>query len=401
MLDKGQKILGRYVLGELSGNTESAHVYDATNEEVSRDVVVKVLRSGYSEQQARRFEREAKMMSQIMHPNVVGLQAFGMVNNNHPAIVMERYEGQSLKERLADRGAMSWPQAVHLMLGVLSGLEAVHAAGVVHRNISPDSIVVVDDERRISKLINLELAIPSVGYHSRLTWSAEFEDYAAYCAPEMLLDEPSSACSDVYSAAACLYEALSGRRAVEISGLGDLKKTLDQPVPPPQAPSGRPALPELLVAALLNALEKSPSRRTQTARGFADDLRAAHRSAMREQRLVAPKRAINHTAMCCAVVVKSMDPELGLESIHFWIEAQLGARGWVRTTDGCVLIFVPCDDEVRAERIAAALMGALLEQYPEKVRCIWTATAGLPMAASMQISTLPSEVADIIELLEF
>lgn len=402
MLEAGTKVLGRYVVGETLWKSDATVTHHAKAEGMSKRVLLKVLRAGCTERQARRFERQARMMSQIIHPNVVPLDAFGLIEGKYPALVMQHFEGQTLAEHLASHGAMGWLPATKLMLSVLSGLEAVHATSVLHRNISPASILMLKGHTADSpkvKLLNLDLAIPMGGNQSQLSFSADFDEMVAYCSPEVLFDQDASPLSDIYSVAACLYHAVTGQKPLEVERLSQIRDALNRPLPQPQAPSGMPALPELFIATLMNAMERDPKRRTSSARGFAEDLRAAHRAAVRTQPH-APPKAPRPTSHCAVLVSQPKVARLSTDDIERFLTAELGERGWVRTVAGCVVTVVPSTSEERAERLALTMMTALGERFGDRVKSVWTPTRGFIMPDSIVAGELPAEIEDMIELVQ-
>ena len=120
---------------------------------------------------------------------------------------------------------------------------------------------------------------------------------------------------------------------------------------------------------------------------------------MKVQRNLSAKRRPRLTAHCTVVVTRATDDANTPEEIRAWMESTLGANGWVRVYDECVVTVVPSEDETRAERIAAALIQTLTDKYADGVRSVWTPTPGFLMPEAIEAGSLPPVVSEITELL--
>jgi serine/threonine-protein kinase len=200
-------VAGRYVTGELLGRGGMGEVYDAVDLRLDRPVALKRLRGDLADDLAmrRRVETEARLAARLAHPNVVTVFDSGL-EDGHPFIVMERLEGRTLRDELAD-GPMD-PDAVRSMARqVLDALEAAHAIGLIHRDVKPGNILVAG--AGTWKVADFGIATSTEGEHT-ITRTGELLGSPSYLAPERLEGHAATTRSDLYSLGVVLYEALSG-----------------------------------------------------------------------------------------------------------------------------------------------------------------------------------------------
>lgn len=146
MVMKGQKINDRYQIIKSIGEGGMANVYLAYDTILERNVAVKVLRGDLAndEKFVRRFQREALQASSLSHPNIVEVYDVGEDNGEY-YIVMEYVEGKHLKNLLKKRGKLTIPEVVDIMLQVTSGLSIAHDSYIIHRDIKPQNIMILDN----------------------------------------------------------------------------------------------------------------------------------------------------------------------------------------------------------------------------------------------------------------
>ena len=200
--------------------------------------------------------REARLAAKVRHPNVVAVEEV-VEGKGSPVIVMEYLEGGSLGQVLRARGTLKWSEARALMLDVLGGLEAVHASGIVHRDIKPTNILLTGEGA--AKVADFGIAVAPQGSGARTMVIDPTHSTIAgtlhYMAPEARAGATPDRRADVYSCAALLHEMLYGA--------------------PPGLPSPtvvRNDLPAGVPALLARALAVQPEARIPTARAFADEL---------------------------------------------------------------------------------------------------------------------------------
>jgi serine/threonine-protein kinase len=262
----GKVLDGRFRLDRLLGAGGMGKVYAGHQLSVERAVAVKVLREELSESEtlAQRFFREAKVVASLRHPNVVGLVEFGRdAEHGLLYIAMEYVDGTSLGALLS-HGRVPAELAVAVTRQVCSGLAEAHAAGVIHRDLKPDNIMLVTTaEGALSvKVLDFGIALPS-GEEARLTSTGAVVGTPYYMAPEQSQDQPVTVRSDVYSMGVLLYEMLSGHLPfVADTPMAVLLKAITQPPPALSdvlAPEAQP--PRELIELVEQMMQKAPDAR--------------------------------------------------------------------------------------------------------------------------------------------
>jgi serine/threonine-protein kinase len=218
-----------------------------------------------------RFYREARMAAALSHPNLVAVYDVGE-ENGLPYIVMEYVEGETLAELMVRAGPIPPERAVDLLLQVCAGLEHAHAAGLVHRDIKPQNLLLRHDG--VVKVADFGIARTLQA--TQLTQVGTVLGTAAYLAPEQAAGERVTAAADLYSVGAVAYELLSGRTPYEFESLADL--ALEQRKPPPPMRDVPPALER----AVLRALAFRPSDRPGSASELARELAPGEPTAVTE-----------------------------------------------------------------------------------------------------------------------
>ncbi|MGE0710994.1 MAG: bifunctional serine/threonine-protein kinase/formylglycine-generating enzyme family protein [Planctomycetota bacterium] len=217
----------------------------------------------------QRLIREVQAMARLSHPNVVRVHTAGVTELGHPYFVMDYVAGRSLDELLRERGRLEWPEAARLALDAARGLEAAHAAGIVHRDVKPANVL-VDAEGRARVA---DFGVARVHDASQLTRTGVILGTPAYVSPEQVSDPTRvSGKADVYSLAATLYELVTGAQPLAADSLPRQLFLLADAVPAP-ASSLVPGLPARLDALLARGLEKDPAARPD-AGAFAAELTA-------------------------------------------------------------------------------------------------------------------------------
>ena len=213
---------GRYHLRSCRGEGGMAMVYDAIDLHTGNLVAVKMLRYELiRNQEARlRFQCEAQVLSRLVHPNVVSLLDFGRSAGGRPFLVMEHLEGRNLGEIISREGALSAERAFRIALQACRGLQAVHGAGVIHRDVKPDNLFVCPGPHGTEQVKILDFGIAKVCVPTDpLARMIEALDMGRvvgtphYMSPEQVCDPDNvNEQSDVFSLGVALSEALTGMR---------------------------------------------------------------------------------------------------------------------------------------------------------------------------------------------
>jgi serine/threonine protein kinase len=246
-------IAGRYRLDELLGRGGMSEVWRAEDLELGRDVAIKLLAP---DADRARFEREARAVASLAHPNVMQLYDFGE-SEGRPYMVLEHVPAGTLEDRLRDGRPLPDDETYEIAVGIASGLAHAHARGVVHRDLKPANVL-FDEEGR-PKIADFGIARLSAG-EGTLTEAGTLLGTAAYISPEQASGEPAGAASDVYSFGVMLYRLLAGRLPFESNDPMELV-LMHRDTPPPPMTQFRTDAPERLVSTAGLALSKDPSER--------------------------------------------------------------------------------------------------------------------------------------------
>jgi serine/threonine-protein kinase len=246
-------IAGRYRLHELLGRSGMSEVWRAEDLELGRDVAIKLLAADADRE---RFEREARAVASLAHPNVMQLYDYGE-SEGRPYMVLEYVPGGTLEDRLRDGGPLPDDETHEIAIGIASGLAHAHARGVVHRDLKPANVL-FDEEGR-PKIADFGIARLAAG-EGTLTEAGTLLGTAAYISPEQASGEPAGAASDVYSFGVMLYRMLAGRLPFASNDPMELV-LMHRDTPPPPLTQFRTDAPLRLESAAMLALSKDPSGR--------------------------------------------------------------------------------------------------------------------------------------------
>lgn len=262
-LTVGDVLEERYRIDHPIARGGMSTVYRCVDLRLGRAVAAKVMDDRYVDDRVfrARFRREARAMAQLTHPNLVNVYDFGS-DGDHLFLIMELITGGTLRELLAERGPMPPHAATAVMRAVLTGLAVAHEAGMVHRDIKPDNILINGDHR--VKLADFGLVrAASATRHS----SDQIVGTVAYLSPEQVDGSEITPASDVYSAGVVLFELLTG--STPFSGdtpLAHAFARLNQDMP---APGSRIAgVPPLFDALVASATTRDPDDRFSDAAEF-------------------------------------------------------------------------------------------------------------------------------------
>lgn len=276
--EPGSILDGKYEIVQRLGSGGMGEVYLVSHVHLHDLRVVKILRQDLATDPSaqKRFMREARLATQIKHPNVATLYDFATLPEGSFYMVWEHIQGQDVGDRIRTQGPFPVPVAVRLGIQALQGLDAVHTAGIIHRDLSPDNLMITEDkgvQPRI-KIIDLGLARslePDANHE--ITQVGMFMGKLRYCSPEQAgvtgvggaLDHRS----DLYSFGLVLYEMIAGRAPFESDNPNAFifKRLSEDPL----SLRGRnPSVdvPVELDRVILRSLEREPDRRFPDARAF-------------------------------------------------------------------------------------------------------------------------------------
>jgi|SRR5579859_4689108 len=277
--------LGPYEIQEALGAGGMGEVYRARDTRLDRSVAIKILPAHLSQnaEAKERFDREARAISSLSHPNICHLYDVGQQDGTS-YLVMEYLEGETLADRLR-KGPLSLEQFFRVGLEICEGLEKAHRSGVIHRDLKPSNIMLT---KTGAKLMDFGLAkavlTPTAGAYSlavTLSTPAASQPLTAqgtvvgtfqYMSPEQLEGREADARSDIFSLGAVLYEMLSGRRAFEGKSAFSVASAILEK-DPESISSIKPTTPLSLDRAIRRSLAKDPEERWQTARDLALELK--------------------------------------------------------------------------------------------------------------------------------
>ncbi|MGV0749915.1 protein kinase domain-containing protein [Mycolicibacter minnesotensis] len=332
---EGALLDGRYRVGTRIATGGTSTVYRGLDERLDRPVAIKVMDLRYAgdQQFLTRFQLEARAVARLKDPGLVAVydQGFGTPHDpGQPFLVMELVEGGTLRELLNERGPMP-PHAVAAVLRpVLGALGIAHRAGLVHRDVKPENILISDDGDVKVVDFGLVRAIAAAG----ITSTNVILGTAAYLSPEQVRDGNAGPASDVYGVGVLTYELLTGDTPFSgDSSLTVAYQRLDHDVPPPSsAIDGVPAEFDDLVA---RATAREPAER------YADGLEMAHavdviteRLALPAFRVPAPRNSAQHNAAAPARrAPQHPAPPRHQTSQHQTLHMTRDPADWVEDTD--------------------------------------------------------------------
>lgn len=267
------KSLGHYRIFEKLGAGGMGVVYRARDEQLERDVALKVLPAGVLRDASvrRQFRKEALLLAKLNHPNIETVYEFD-TENGTDFLVMEYVPGNTLAHKLAN-GSLPEKEVIVLGMQIAAALEDAHERGIVHRDLKPANIALT--EKGQAKVLDFGLAklLSPVSPASleTLTDTQQAAGTLPYMSPEQLRGEPVDARTDIYSAGAVLYEMATHRKPFDEDLPSQLiDAILHQPPVPPRALSRRTS-PEL-ERIILKCLDKEPQNRYQSAKELSVDL---------------------------------------------------------------------------------------------------------------------------------
>jgi eukaryotic-like serine/threonine-protein kinase len=301
--------LGPYEILAPIGAGGMGEVYRARDTRLGRSVAVKVLAQEFGSRPdvLQRFEREARAVSALNHPNICTLHDVG-TENGVPYLVMEYLEGETLAERLT-RGALPLPDAIRIAIQIVDALDEAHSHAITHRDLKPGNVMLVGGRSSTAvKLLDFGLARLPEEHSSAasgsptslstiahpLTKEGTILGTLQYMAPEQLEGKKADHRADIFAFGAMLYEMIAGQKAFTGQSQASLISAIMADDPPPLS-SIQPTSPPALDRLIRRCLAKNPEDRWQTARDLVHELRwiaEGTASGLPAQTVAPPRRAL-------------------------------------------------------------------------------------------------------------
>ena len=282
----GEKIHSYHINAHL-GQGGMGNVYRATDTMLGREVALKMLHPQLTMQTQflERFKKEARVLAQLLHPNIAVIYNFIEQQGNH-FMVMEYVEGASLDELLKKYGTLPPEFVVPVFIQALEGLQHAHRKHIFHRDIKPSNIMLTPD----GTVKLMDFGIAKVAGEQKMTQVNKIVGTVEFMAPELIQGKDASALSDIYAMGVTLYELISGKLPFESDTDFNLMQAIlkKKPSPPDKLNA---SVPRPLADIVMKALDKNPDHRFTDARAFQQALANAFPS-FREINLAALKPVI-------------------------------------------------------------------------------------------------------------
>ncbi len=264
----GKRLEGRYEIRELIGMGGMANVYMGYDTIDDRTVAIKILRDEYlgNEEFLRRFKNESKAIAVLSHPNIVKVYDVSFTNRVH-SIIMEYIDGITLKDYIERQGVLTWKEAVHFTLQILRALQHAHERGIVHRDIKPPNIMLL--QNGTIKVTDFGIARFARSEVQSITNRAIGSVH--YISPEQAMGESTDDKTDIYSVGVMLFEMLTGRLPFEADSAVSvaIKQIQSQAAKPTEL---NPDIPRGLEDITIRAMQKSAGRRYHSAADMIADI---------------------------------------------------------------------------------------------------------------------------------
>jgi serine/threonine protein kinase len=294
VFEVGDIVDGRYQLLRDLGRGAAGRVFEARHLFTGRFVAVKIVqpqtRGANVPELRARLQREGQALASIHHPGVVDILDGSVTVDGTPYIVLEMLQGRTLEGIIATRQTLSPENAVGVALQLCDVLEAVHRAGVVHRDVKPANVLVVKDTswQEVVRLVDFGVAKIVPESSEKLTGEGSIIGTPAYMAPEILLGEHEvDAMADLYGVGVTLFESLTG--AIPYQGsYPQVVRSIASGQPAPSVGASAPSVPPGLVKVVDRAIAKNRAERYPTLKELARALEASIPGAGRKTSLLGP-----------------------------------------------------------------------------------------------------------------
>jgi eukaryotic-like serine/threonine-protein kinase len=274
------KIAGRYQPVRIIGRGAVADVWEARDENLGGfgEVALKLIhtRLAGDDDTRIRFEREVETLSKIRHPNVVRLLDAGIRRGGMPFLALELLRGRSLLHELARLKRLPIDRARSIAHQILTGLTAAHGAGVIHRDLKPGNVMLVQSEHGGDRAVLVDFGLVALVGAPGVTQQGSVVGSPSYIAPERLRGEGFDERSDLYAVGVMLYEMITGRRPFQGASPDEtIIMTLTTHAPYPSEVAPEVGISQELEDVILRAIEKAPAQRAASAAAMAAELAGA------------------------------------------------------------------------------------------------------------------------------
>ena len=262
------QIIGNYKIEDKLGEGGMGAVYRGVDTMLDREVAIKALRPELASQTAvvERFRSEAVTLAKLNHPNIAALYTM-FRQGEELYMVLEFVRGETLDSIIQRRGAMPADEVIPVFCQILDGIDHAHEFGIVHRDIKPANMMLTEN----GKLKVLDFGIARLLGSARMTRAGNIIGTLEYMAPEQVKGQETDGRSDIYALGMMLYEILTGKLPFDTDNEFELMKSQTEfmPTPPREI---NPDIPEAVEAAIMQAIQKNPDERFQTAGDFRETL---------------------------------------------------------------------------------------------------------------------------------
>jgi serine/threonine protein kinase len=276
IVDKAYEVIGRIAGGGMGDVYRVRHII------MQKEYALKALTAEHlKEADWRRFQNEGRVIGRLNHPNVVGIANLGVHDNCLPYYVMDLLDGQALSEILEERGSLPLVEALPIFIQVCSGIGYAHKKGIVHRDIKPGNIVVLNDKLATANIKIVDFGIAKLSglrdqHNQQITQAGELFGSPLYMSPEQCQGIAIDARSDIYSLGCSLYETLTGSPPFKGKNAFETMLMHQNCEPPSLSNSaGGRKFPSMLESIIASTLAKDPRDRYQNMDLLAKDLTLA------------------------------------------------------------------------------------------------------------------------------
>jgi len=277
----GEIIDDRYKLVRKLGEGGMGEVYEAAHVFIEKRVAIKLLRSEImaNAEAVSRFRQEARSASSIGHENIIKVEYFGQLSDGRVYLAMEFLDGRPF-DTAVEKGELSMPAMLDVMVQVCRGLAAAHSKGIVHRDMKPQNIYLAyrSDGHEVVKILDFGIAkVSGADANQNLTRTGTIFGTPHYMSPEQALGQNLDARSDIYACGVIMYEVFTGHVPFKAeSFMGILTQHITATPLPPRAAAPERQIPPDLEAVILRAMAKQPQDRQQSMTELMNDLVNIH-----------------------------------------------------------------------------------------------------------------------------